>query len=61
MDLSCAENRDNARYQTYLMPGDEINETPEGDLTEDHRRRTSKTRRLGLGSGLRDQAIQDCF
>jgi len=37
MDLSCHANRLNERHPLYLMPGEEVHETPDGDLTEDHR------------------------
>ena len=36
MDLSCRPNRLNERLGTYLMPGQEINETPAGDESADH-------------------------
>ena len=35
MNLSCHETRVNANGVTYLMPGQELCETPEGDVTED--------------------------
>ena len=35
MDLSCTENTANERYPFFLMPGQEVHETPEGDLSED--------------------------
>lgn len=37
MELSCHENRLNARHQTYLMPNEEMHETPDGDETRDSR------------------------
>jgi hypothetical protein len=36
MDLSCESNRLNERFPMYLMPGEELNETPEGDTSECH-------------------------
>ena len=37
MDLSCRPNRLNERHAPmYLMPGEELHETPGGDVSEDH-------------------------
>ncbi len=33
MDLSCSENHLNWRHGTYLMPGQELHETPDGDVS----------------------------
>jgi len=35
MDLSCFENKVNQRFPFYLMPGQEVNETPLGDMSQD--------------------------
>ena len=35
MDLSCRENQVNQLLPVYLMPGEELNETPLGDVSED--------------------------
>lgn len=50
MDLSCHENRLNERYGTWLMPGEEMHETPLGDVTQDHcaRNQSSSSSRTAL-------------
>lgn len=37
MDLSCRPNKANERFPFFLMPAEEIHETPAGDLSEDLR------------------------
>lgn len=55
MDLSCRPNRLNERHATYLMPGQEMHDTPEGDLSEDHCRRLV---RIMFLSPRRQQQLQ---
>jgi len=46
MDLSCRENQVNHLLPVYLMPGQELNETPQGDVSEDFKSHHSRTRKL---------------
>ncbi len=36
MSAPCQPNRLNEQYASYLMPGEELHETPEGDTGEGH-------------------------
>ena len=36
MELSCHTNRLNDQHATFLMPGEELHDTPQGDVTQDH-------------------------
>lgn len=45
MDLSCHANRLNDQYATWLMPGQEMHETPQGDVSQDRRLLTHPLRR----------------
>ncbi len=51
MDLSCATNRLNDQHATYLMPGQELHETPEGDMSCDHGN-SSTVKIKGSGSSM---------
>ena len=50
MDLSCTENKVNQRFPMYLMPGEELNETPAGDVSEDHHRSSNVKMKLSGSS-----------
>lgn len=52
MDLSCVTNRLNDQHATYLMPGQELHETPAGDVSQDVKAHRLRTRRV-LGLQLR--------
>ena len=51
MDLSCVTNRLNDQHATFLMPGQELHETPDGDVSEDHGN-SSTVKMKGSGSSM---------